>query len=372
MVGGGRIWMIAALLGITAGQGSAQQAVPPLPPAPLPVAPGAVQAPAPLPAPRPATTLGTPLPPTGSPYVAPATPLPSPAPAPYAAPTPPPLFAPPDPGRDGWGPYGLPSDFPTVFFGADLYFLQPSIAKTLQATQTLPGGGTKTYSTPHVDLDFTVSPRIELGWRLPDCQGQFSVAYRLIASDGNGTVSDPVFGAMAGRSRLNMNIVDFDYASARYAPFPTMPRVTMQWRFGARVETVFFDNQASNAVFSEKASNYFVGAGPHAGLELSREIALITGLAVFGNIDGGIPIGQVRQNYSETVGGVTSNFSQNRTQSSYNLTLQTGLSYVPPGMPHLRFQTGFQYERFWDVGKVGAATGDVQDYGGFIGGRFDY
>ena len=41
-------------------------------------------------------------------------------------------------------------------------------------------------------------------------------------------------------------------------------------------------------------------------------------------------------------------------------------------MKYLRLFGGFQYERFWDVGKVGGSTGDVQDIGGYFGAVLDY
>jgi hypothetical protein len=41
-------------------------------------------------------------------------------------------------------------------------------------------------------------------------------------------------------------------------------------------------------------------------------------------------------------------------------------------MDYLHCFLGFQYERFWDVGQDDNSSGDVQNYGGFVGGRFDF
>lgn len=346
---------LALLAGLTAAVAAFGQTAPPPmgpPPAPAPVAPSPAIAPAPWPPPQAGATLGTPLPPPASPY--------GQAP-PYG---PAPLFAPAD-----TGPFGLPSALPPLFFGADFYFTQPSIYGTLTANMPLPGGGTKTFSTPKVDLDFTASPRLVAGWRLPDNSGEFFFAYRLLAADGTGDVSSS-FGPLRAKSRLNENIFDFDYSSIRYSP---LPRFNVRWRIGIRVETAFFDNNASNAIFAEKASNYFVGAGPNVGLNLEKEIALVPGLALFGDLDGAVAIGQVQQKYAESLLASPSlNYEIRGTQSSPNATVQAGLSYTPPGAEYLRFLVGFQYERFWDVGKLESAHGDVQNYGGFIRAQIDF
>src|SRR5437763_10417157 len=79
-----------------------------LPQAPTPVlpAPGAADAPAAI--------------------LAPPTPvLPVPPPGPPPPPPPDTLYAVPDPGRDGWGPYGPPSPPPGFFFGVELEVLRP-------------------------------------------------------------------------------------------------------------------------------------------------------------------------------------------------------------------------------------------------------
>ena len=86
-----------------------------------------------------------------------------------------------------------------------------------------------------------------------------------------------------------------------------------------------------------------------------------------------VPIGQVRQKFAETITGLpTSNFEQNRTQSSVNLSVQAGLRYTPPRLTYLHFWAGGVYERYWEVGKVGASNADIQDYGGFVGAYLDF
>ncbi len=46
-------------------------------------------------------------------------------------------------------------------------------------------------SVPMARLDWTVSPRFELGYRLPSGFGEFDFAYRFFFASGSGTTTDP-------------------------------------------------------------------------------------------------------------------------------------------------------------------------------------
>src|SRR4051794_5231891 len=101
-----------------------------LPPEPAPV----------LPAPRaidaPAATLAPPLP------ALPVTPH---------APPPDTLFAVPDPGRDGWGPYGPPSPPPGFFFDVDLQLIRPVLLNRITNDTPLANGAV--LRVPSADLN---------------------------------------------------------------------------------------------------------------------------------------------------------------------------------------------------------------------------
>jgi hypothetical protein len=162
-----------------------------------------------------------------------------------------------------------------------------------------------------------------------------------------------------------VNVFDFDYGTPRL----TWSRFSMQARLGVRLETVYFNNEATDGNgFDEYSRSNFVGAGPHAAVQFDYDFALVPGMAAFAKVDGALAFGQDRQRFSETYNdGSYYPFSQSRTDTATNLTVQAGLSYAPSCWRNVRFLLGFQYERFWDVGKAGASTGDVQDIGGFLG-----
>jgi hypothetical protein len=354
--------LLVILLSQSAGSG---QSLPPMPlPAPLPAPPATLQAPQPTlpPGTVPPATLQAPQPTYP--------PLPPPLP-PNGPPPPPPLFAPTDGGPGVWMPFERGFAAPPLFTDIEVTILRPSIQGQLRGSvPSILGVVFAPQSTP---LNWTAMPRIELGYRLPDGQGDFSVSYRFLASEGTGTGVDS-FGTFDIRSRLNLNLLDFDYGSARFTP---APRYEVKYRIGARLLSVFYDNLNSDRGASEQASNYFLGGGPHAALEVERQFGLLPAFALFGKFDGGVTVGQVQQNFRVNFDDrfgqpVELGFRQDRTQTTPMLLLQAGLSYRPPQLEFLRFSIGYQFEKIWSVGDILESTGDITSHGAFLRGEFSY
>jgi hypothetical protein len=322
-------------------------------------APAVGQPPPPAPVPPPADP-GPPPPAPGPPT---ATPLPG-QPAPTAATFP---AVRPGPAPDA-GVECLPSN-EGLFFGVDLDFLKPHVKNRLSGTVTFPGGSTATVRTTEAPLDWTVAPAFELGYRFGEDFGELSARYRFLNSEGD-TTGPSFFGPADFRSRLALNQFDFDYASAHVSPGPFWD---LKYRVGARLETVFFDSAAHlGDVASQSASDYFVGAGPHFGIDAERRFGLVDGLAAFGRADGAVLVGQVRQRFHENVGAFAGNFTQQGTQSVPVLTLEAGLSYTPPRMEFIHFTTGYEFEQLWGLGRLHNSRGDLTDQGVFLRGEFDY
>src|SRR5262249_1598328 len=132
-----------------------------------------------------------------------------------------------------------------------------------------------------------------------------------------------------------------------------------------------FDSRASQDGFTQQASNNFFGAGPHARLDVERRLDLMPGLALFGRLDGAVVIGQVQQRFRAEVGGdggvMTDVVSQRRTQSVPVLNVQAGLSYTPWGFNNLHFTTGYTYEHYWYVGRIG-----IDSAGNISGSRAEF
>jgi hypothetical protein len=290
-----------------------------------------------------------PVPPTYPPNNSPVVPV-TPIFGNPAAPLPPPVpLQPPPSPTPGW--YG----------SLELLLIYPHLYGTLGGTTTV-GGIPQSFSVTNPRLDTTGSPQVEIGYRLGDGLGAFAATYRSVVSSGgfNAPNWDPL-GEGFVSTRLNMNVLDLDYVSPAYN---FMPFWDIAWRVGARGAAVYFDDQIIGQLIDASASNNFIGAGPHATVEVARILDVIPGLAITSKLDGGVLVGQVTQSFDTqynfgpgmVVGGAT---RFHEAQSVPMLTYQLGLSYTPPGWVNwARFGFGYQFEYWWDVGTAGSSHND--------------
>lgn len=246
-------------------------------------------------------------------------------------------------------------------------------------------GVVDTVRLPSATLDWTASPRFELGYRLPSGFGDFVLGYRFLASQGDSTVPT-VDGTAALHSRLDINQADFDYASRELCPLPLWD---MRWRFGVRYANVFYDSRATeplalaaagSGIFDRYVSNRYVGAGPHVALDLARRFEG-TGLAIFGRADFTTLVGRIRQQFSETsvltdAAGLplVGSSSQSTSQAAPVMNIQAGVRWQPPACRCASFFAGYQYEKWWDVGRLGPGDtgGEIEDQGVVLQATFNF
>jgi hypothetical protein len=264
-----------------------------------------------------------------------------------------------------------------------LSFVSSHIKDRLTNTVLIGGFLPDTVHLPSAELSWTVAPRFEFGYRLPDGAGEILAAYRFLTTDGNGVVFEPE-GTATLQSRLNVNVIDLDYASNECS---LGERWDMRWKIGARLASVFFDSRADLVIapivfgggFSDiHASNSFLGAGPHAGLELTRRLPL-PGVSLFGKVEAASLLGQITQNFSERfcypalnhyeIGGAT---HLTHSQAVPVLNAQLGVNWTPPNWQHVHFSIGYEYEHWWSLGKVGDSAAELSDQGLFLRSEFNY
>jgi hypothetical protein len=323
-------------------------------PAPMPLLPPAET----LPSPTPLGLQGGAL----AAQVPPAVPVQPPSP-------PPDLEAPVDPGRDGWGPYGPPSPESGLFFNTELAFIHPVLTAHLANNTPLrPSGDIVTL--PSANLNWTVAPWFDLGYRLPRSLGLVSVNYRFFNTEGTQAISlgDRPF---ALRSRLDENLLNLDYGTL---PYEFLPHWDFWWRTGVQLADVYFDSGLRGSALAQSATNNFRGAGPHVRLELERHLAGLPGLSLYSRLEGAGVLGRINQNFAQGQtfpDGATTfgTWNQNGIQMVLNIFVEAGLTYVPPGRENLRFNLGYVYERWFAVGQLGddAQAGVVSNVesGGF-------
>jgi hypothetical protein len=299
----------------------------------------------------------------------------------------PPLDVPSDRPFQGGDPeLDLPGFPPPGWFtNVELGLIGAHFKNRLNGTVALQGGGTDTVAVPAADLSWTVAPRFELGYRIPDGAGEILLSYRFLITDGQANVlSDQ--GPMHLKSRLDTNVFDFDFANRD----PLLTHWEMRWRAGARLAAVYFDSQSNlpgpaalltGAAFQQRETSSYIGAGPHAGLELFRRLNL-PGLALYGAVDGAAMYGHMHHTFAESFtasGPAPSGFgTYGKSQAVAVIGTQLGLRWVPSECGAVRFFLGYQFEQWYQVSRNdgtapgGGSKGELTENGIFFRGEVTY
>jgi hypothetical protein len=243
-------------------------------------------------------------------------------------------------------------------------------------------------SVPMATLNGTVSPRFELGYRLPSGFGEVEVAYRFLRAEGSGSTTDPIAApdaTAALNSHLNIDVEDLDYA-IRETSLGT--NWGMKWRLGLRYADVLFDSQADeplaaaaahSGIFSRSIRDNFWGIGPHATLELNRR-QNSWGLGWVGRLDSALLFGKVHQTFSEvSTAGISTVTDFENPQQVPMLSGFLGLDWRPPCRPNLNILLGYTAEYWWNVGRLsdpdiynGQSAGEVGSYGALLRLEYNY
>lgn len=383
------IWIFVGALIALPLPARAQDAPPTLPPAPVPVLPSTppvngservppptAQAPAPQAQP-PSPVPGYSVPPPGTGYY----PVPPAGPGYLPLPPPPPaIYAYPETGRpwqraDTWldRPQTPP---PGLLFNLDFDLIGVHLKNRLQAPVVTDNAGTTfLVQLPTADLDWTVSPRFELGYRFAQGCGELLISYRFLTTEGRETlVGFDLDGSdVPLHSQLDLNVVDLDYATPEFSP---LPHWNVQGKVGARIATVYFNSLADGFFIEDRTSNNFVGGGPHFGLDAWRMLDW-PGFSFFTRLDGAVVIGRVHQSFEEsyvtTDGSVTGGATDvHNTQAVPIFSFLAGLSWTPHPYHWSRYSLGYVFEQWWGVGDAGLSRADLTSQGVFVRAEFSF
>jgi hypothetical protein len=263
---------------------------------------------------------------------------------------------------------------PGWFADVDLGAVIPHVKNHLSGLVPRPGTTiTDTVALPSAGLDWTVLPRAEAGYRLPSGFGAFSLSFRFLDTDGNGTAAG-LDGPAALHSRLSLHEAGLDYSNNETSLWPNWD---MKWTVGLRLLYVFFDSQADESpvaaaagstIFEQRESNWYCGFGPHVGLELDRRIGC-AGLSLVLRGEGSLYLGRLRQAFAETsTTGRNGDSSIPVSQAVPAAAFFAGFRWQPPQWPGTEFFLGYQYEHWWDVGKNNntTSTGELNEQGLFV------
>ncbi len=251
---------------------------------------------------------------------------------------------------------------PGWFAGGEADVLKPFLIPQLIVQDPADRAAGNFYQTniPSAPLNWTVSPRLFVGYRLPSGFGEFSVAYRHVGSVG-GTTAPILDGPTTLSSRLRFDMIDFDYSNSEFTPSPLWE---MKWFVGLRFLILNYDSQAQQSfaqaaagsgILTERIFNNSWGLGPHAGLELNRHMPdprwsltlRADASSLFTFMTDGIQ--------STTITGSPPAYP-NTTNSGHQETpilfAQAGLAWQPTPASPARIFIGYQYEHMWALNFV--------------------
>jgi hypothetical protein len=266
-----------------------------------------------------------------------------------------------------------------AFLGSEVAAVFPHISGALRAS--IPVGNTLVpVSLTTAGLNAAVSPVFQIaGYRFSDGFGELGLSYRFLVTDGRQDVLEQSLGVASTRSRLDINTFDFDYIKRDVFPESNFK---IDWYVGARVQFIYFDTAALSALSQETARNFFYGAGPLAGIRVGRTIfgsETSPVLSLFTNVSTGMVIGyNTNQDFSAAFGPgsafpvTMAQATQQATNVSPFVAVQVGVSAVWPRLPDIRWQAGYQFEEWFQLGLVGASRGDVYAHGIFLGGAWTF
>ena len=289
-----------------------------------------------------------------------------------------------DPYPPGLDPFRERPGLPTGWFSAiDLYVVRPEIDSQVVNTHLGAGDpfhGVFTNSTPLPvgDMNWTVMPRISVGYRRGNGLGEFTASYRYLQAESSGTLSNfdaAGTGQLSTRSQAHVLDLVCSYSDrtdglAWY--FPTIRR----YGFGLRVASWVFDTTANGQqTLEERAGNVFIGGGPvllYDWIWLTRWPSL--------NFTGGFDAAGVGgfnyQRFSETaVVSGTVHSASGRTDGQGTATpivgVWGGTSWAPDWRNQcFRLSAGYRWERWFNIPDAGAGQNDLTLQGPFVRGEF--
>ena len=286
------------------------------------------------------------------------------------------------PGRD---PYRERPGLPVGWFGGvDLNVIHPEIDSQVNNSNLGPGDafhGTFTNGTrlPVGDMNWTVMPKVSVGYRRENGLGEIIASYRFIQSNSSGTLQNfDTAGAGQLHTRSTAQAFDLVYAfSDRTDGLPWILPTLRRYSVGLRVASWVFDTTANGQqVLEERAGNVFVGGGPvliYEGTWLTpwESVTFDAGFDAAGV--GGFNY----QRFAETaqVGGGLSS-ARGRTDGTGTATpilgVWGGISWAPDWNNRpFKFSAGYRFERWINLTDSGGQN-DLTLQGPFVRADFRF
>jgi Legionella pneumophila major outer membrane protein precursor len=258
-------------------------------------------------------------------------------------------------------------------FGAELQIVAPHVTGFLIGQVNVGNVFVDTVGLPTPWYDWAGSPRLELGYRFPDSFGEILCSYRFLGTDGWAMLIGLPTGTAWMHGRLDLNSLDIDYA--HHESF-LGPKWDLKWQAGVRLAGSSYSTWASNFFEVQHANDDFVGAGPHAELDL-RWSSGWHGVSLYGRVEGAALGSGIHQHFGEIVNipdaaPLSGSSSDTHGQVVPVFLVEGGLGWVPWHAWPFHIDAGYQYEVWWNVASAGASTGNLYDQGVFLRAEWNY
>ncbi|HJZ90427.1 MAG TPA: hypothetical protein VKE40_06110 [Gemmataceae bacterium] len=242
----------------------------------------------------------------------------------------------------------LPADSPGWFGAVSVALVRPHVSGSLTGGPGL----------PFAALDWTATPRVEVGYR-PDGGGDdLRFGYHWLGASGSDA------SAPGGLStRVKMNALDLDYVSREWLAEATSDLCRDLWVVaGLRLADATVRASAALWYFHSE----FCGAGPRLGLEWHTPVASAWPVEAYMRAEGTGLVGQTRQ----TIGFMPAGPRQ--WNGAAAVLTEVGIGWRPMGPDRFRLDVGFQLEHWWNLGRTDAASAELAVHGIFLRADWRY
>lgn len=256
------------------------------------------------------------------------------------------------------------------------WYIDADIALVFADLRGRSGGMGFVESGDDLSLDANVGMLVGIGYTFTDPRWTFVTNYRYFGTSGAPSIDLGDTGGFTPsielKSRLDVN--EFNWILQRQILLPN-DRLRLAVNGGARLGSVYYDlnihsqfnfpgfedQPPMNFTVDARGSQYFIGAGPVAGL--GADFALLPGWSLFGTGDFAALFGKTTTKMSFQTNApmidVLPSTSERQNSTAKVLRTSTGLNYAPTILPHMSFQLGYQFEYWWDVARSEGVSQDM-------------
>lgn len=252
------------------------------------------------------------------------------------------------------------------------------------------------------DLNWNVSPRLEVGYRYEHGLSEFRVGYQYFNANGSqGLAGFDSSGTGSLRTVVNYNIVDIDMLctkdlNAESLPFvPPMvksggraglgrpltpnwliPPLEINWTWGIRLASTFYESTGNGDLRHERVANTFNGVGLHYAMQLNQRLSRRYPVFMHFRAEGSGMYGYLYQTYERvdflSATGAAGNYRADGIGVP-TVNVEWGLNLVPHWPERdFRLTGAWVYEEWFSFANSKSANANLIMHGLMLRGEFKF